>query len=83
MEMDFATPEDLLDFYLSSSLTTRKENFADTARAAELAGMSQRTIQLWIEIGTIQAVKVGHRYQVDLNSLRSYLRRNAVESEAR
>lgn len=76
--IEYTTPEDLLDEYLASTRAVRRERFADTAQAAELAGMSQRTIQLWIEIGAILAVRVGHRYQVDLNSLRAYLRRNAA-----
>ena len=69
--------EQLLEFYLSLSLQKRSEAFASTARAAEIAGLSQRTIQFWIEVGAIRALCVGRRYQVSLDSLKAYLRAKA------
>jgi excisionase family DNA binding protein len=65
---------DLLEAYLSLETDARQIRFADTARAAELVGLSRRTIQLWIRKGEIRAVRVGHKkYQVCLASLRSRL----------
>jgi excisionase family DNA binding protein len=65
--------EALVDSFFSLSPRERQIQFATTSRAAEIAGVSRRTIQLWIEVGAIQAVRVGKRYQVSLFSLRSYL----------
>ncbi len=65
--------EDLLGLYLTLSPEARKERFATTAQAAELVGLSQRTIQWWVESGKILAVSVGKKYQVDLQSLRGLL----------
>ena len=66
--------EELLELYLSLPRKQREERFIDTARAAEVAGLSLRTIQFWIETGSVQAVMVGRKYRVDLNSMREYLR---------
>lgn len=68
----------LLDDYLELPPGERRHRFAETSRAARLAGVSQRTIQLWIESRLIEAVRIGHRYQVDLDSLKDYLRENAA-----
>jgi excisionase family DNA binding protein len=66
--------EELLELYLSLPEKQREERFTDTARAAEISGLSVRTIQFWIESGAVQAVSVGRKYRVDLNSLREYLK---------
>jgi excisionase family DNA binding protein len=65
---------DLLDLYLALPTKQRYEQFAGTLRAAEMAGLAQRTIQLWVECGLIRAVFVGRKYQVHLDSLWEYLR---------
>jgi excisionase family DNA binding protein len=65
--------EELLEIYLSLSPESRERRFVSTARAAELSGLSQRTIQRWIEAGIVNAVPVGKKYQVDLVSLRECL----------
>ena len=70
-----APAEDLLDLYLSLSKKEREQRFSDTAHAAEMTGLSVRTIQLWIERGVVHAVPVGKKYQVELASLRDYLKR--------
>lgn len=67
------TGQDLLSRYLALPMNKRREQFAGTARTAELTGVAQRTIQLWIEIGAIQAIQVGRKYQVSLDSVRKYL----------
>ena len=64
-----ATSSDLLAFYFSLSPEQRKSAFASTARAAEIAGLSQRTIQFWVQIGAVRAIHVGKKYQVDVRSL--------------
>lgn len=74
---DGPTDLDLLRLYLKLHKTERGEIFADTARAAELTDLSQRTIQFWIETGAIRAVSIGKKYQVYLRSLDDYLRQQA------
>ena len=66
--------EDLLSLYLSLPLEKRKQKFASTSEAARMVGLSQRTIQLWVEVGFITAIKIGRKYQVSLDSLRAYLK---------
>lgn len=65
--------EDLLKLYLSLPAKRREVRFTDTAHAAEITGVSARTVQLWIEGGVVQAVLVGRKYKVDLESLEAYL----------
>jgi excisionase family DNA binding protein len=66
-------PTGLLQVYLSCSRKERIQRFIDTRSAAELTGLSRRTIQWWIELGLIEAVRIGRRYQIDRSSLLSYL----------
>jgi len=66
--------DQLLEIYLSLPIAQRQERFVSTVRAARFVGLSQRTMQLWIEFGTIQAVTVGRKYLVDLQSVRKELR---------
>ncbi len=66
--------EELLEYYLALDDKRRARQFADTARVAHFVGLSQRTIQLWIEIGLIRAVRIGRKYQVDLQSVKAHLR---------
>ena len=68
------TEEELLEYYLGLDEPLRARKFADTARVAHFVGLSQRTIQLWIEIGFIRAVRIGRKYQVDLESVKAHLR---------
>ena len=63
-----SSDRDLLSLFLSLPKTERKTQFADTAQTAEIVGMSRRTIQLWIELGQIRAVRVGKKYHVHLGS---------------
>ncbi|HEY6331461.1 MAG TPA: helix-turn-helix domain-containing protein [Blastocatellia bacterium] len=71
-----ASEEDrLLDIYLSLSPALRAQRFADTSRAAQMAGVTPRAIQQWVAAGAVQACLVGKRYRVDLESLRKYLKR--------
>jgi excisionase family DNA binding protein len=68
------TDEQLLEVYLDLPKKERENRFADTAHAAEMVGLSQRTIQLWIEIGLIRAILLGGKYMICLNSLKDYLK---------
>jgi len=72
---DDASDGDLLELFLSLPKNQRDSRFGDTAHTAKLPGVSVRTIQFWIETGAIQALVIGRRYQVDLNSLRMFLKR--------
>ena len=72
-----STDPDLLTVYLGLSPAKRKELFVDTASAAERIGVSQRTIQAWIDAGMVRAVPIGRKFQVELASLLGYLRGRA------
>ncbi len=72
------TDEELLDFYLSSSNGARQQFFATTGEAAELTGLSRRTIQSWVEEGRIRAIPVGRKLRIDVASLRKYLRQHLI-----
>jgi excisionase family DNA binding protein len=63
----------LLDLYLTTPHKQRDEQFMSTADAAEIAGLSQRTIQFWIDSGALSAIRIGKNYRVSLDSLREYL----------
>ncbi|MCI0661206.1 MAG: helix-turn-helix domain-containing protein [Acidobacteria bacterium] len=66
--------EELLERYLSLSEKQREEEFLTTACAAEIAGMSQRTIQLWVDVGDIRAIYLGRKCIVHRESLMAYLK---------
>lgn len=66
--------EDLLSLYLSLPEEKRKQKFVSTSEAARMVGLAQRTIQLWIEVGLIAAIRIGRKYQVSTDSLRAYLK---------
>lgn len=66
--------EQLLELFLSMPAASRDQQFIDTARAAEMAGVSRRTIQIWAECRLIRALRIGKRYRVSLVTLREYLR---------
>jgi excisionase family DNA binding protein len=72
--IDVPSDNELLELYLRLQANDRAARFADTARAAELVGLSRRTIQSWIDAGVIRAIPVGKKYQVCLESLRACLR---------
>ena len=68
-----STDEDLLSLYLSLPPVSRDKTFVSTAQAAKITGVSMRTIQLWIESGTVRAIIVGGKYRIVLESLRAHL----------
>jgi excisionase family DNA binding protein len=65
--------ERLLDRWLALPDKGRKEEFADTARAAEIAGVSPRTLRHWIDAGYVLSVRIGKTHRIHLKSLRDYL----------
>lgn len=76
------TDEELLELYLSLPKKQREERFTDTAHAAEIVGLAIRTIEFWIESGEVQAVIIGRKYRVDLDSLRAYLKERMRRHES-
>ena len=66
------TDAELLNLYLSSP-ASREKIFVNTAQAAKITGVSMRTIQLWIECGTVRAIMVGSKYRIVFESLRAHL----------
>ena len=65
----------LRQMYLAATCKERAKQFADTARTAEITGLSRRTILVWIETGKLEAVRIGNKHQVSLKSLHDYLTR--------
>jgi excisionase family DNA binding protein len=72
---------ELLNVYLTLPHKQREQRFADTASAARITGLTQRTIQLWIEFGAIRAIPIGRKYKIDLESLTAYLK-SRIELQA-
>ncbi|PYP89991.1 MAG: hypothetical protein DMF61_01970 [Blastocatellia bacterium AA13] len=69
-----ATDEELLDLYLRLPKKERDRRFVNTAKAAEICGMAQRTVQYWIEIGLVRAIPIGKRYRICTESLYAHLK---------
>lgn len=67
------TVSELLNLYLATPQKQREEQFVSTARAAEIAGVSQRTIQSWIDCGDLCVIRIGKTYRVNRDSLRQFL----------
>jgi excisionase family DNA binding protein len=73
------TREDaLVRLFLRLSPRERVAKFTTTSHAAELVGVSRRTIQLWVELGWLDAVRVGRRYQVSVASLEGHVNRPSL-----
>jgi len=64
----------LLDLWMTLPESERQRQFLTTSDAAQLVGRSQRTIQMWVLEGKIQAVHVGSKYEIHVKSLKDYLR---------
>jgi excisionase family DNA binding protein len=67
------TDAEVLHLYLSLPPASREKAFINTAQAAEITGLSMRTIQLWIESGAVRAIAIGRKYQIVLESLKAHL----------
>lgn len=72
-----AATEELLERYFALTGENRDREFLSTKRAAELTGKARRTIQFWVEIGVVEAVFIGNRCWISVDSLKSYLRGRA------
>ena len=72
-EITHLTDAELLDLYLSLTSSLREKTFLSTAQAADITGVSMRTIQLWIESGAIRAIVIGRKYRIVLESLKEHL----------
>jgi excisionase family DNA binding protein len=75
------TDAELLSLYLSLPPVSREGTFINTTSAAELTGVSMRTIQLWIESGAVRAIIIGRRYRIVLESLRVHLESQMNKSD--
>jgi excisionase family DNA binding protein len=71
----------LLDLWFSCSPSERRRQFADTVVAAEIVGVSQRTIRFWIESGCIQAVRIAEKYHIHKKSLESFVLKQALRDQ--
>ena len=71
--------EHLLQLYLSLPADRREQAFPSTTRAAKLVGISRRTIQFWVEIGKVEAISVGRKYKVHLESLLALIQSHVNE----
>lgn len=71
--------EHLLQLYLSLPADRREQMFPSTIRAAKLVGISRRTIQFWVEIGKVEAISVGRKYKVHLESLLALIQSHVNE----
>jgi excisionase family DNA binding protein len=67
------TGAELLSLYLSLPPPSREKTFVNTAHAAEITGVSMRTIQLWVESGAVRAIVIGRKYRIVFESLRAHL----------
>ncbi len=74
-------PENLLTLYSRLSVKERKEQFAGTAFVAKQYGVSQRTVQRWISNGLIEAVLIGAKYKIELQSVEEFLKQLAQQRE--
>lgn len=73
--LDSLTGAELLNLYLSLPPASRARIFIRTAHAAELTGVSMRTIQFWIESGAVRAIVIGRKYRIVIESLKAHLER--------
>jgi excisionase family DNA binding protein len=65
--------KELVDVYFSYSPDQRKRLFASTAATSNVYGISQRTLQRWIEEGVIVAIRIGEKYQIYLPAMERYI----------
>lgn len=70
----------LLEIYTSLSPKQREQKFAGSDRAAEIAGVSRRTIAKWINEGKIDSIFIANKHHIWLDSLNAHLQ-NHVEDD--
>jgi hypothetical protein len=72
----------MLHTFLALSSHDRARLFATTAVMSRKTGLSQRTLQSWIEVGLIVAIRIGRNYQIYIPSVQSYLNEcNDIEEQ--
>jgi excisionase family DNA binding protein len=71
--IDVLSDDNLLAEYLSLPKPEREERFITTSRAADLTGLSIRTIQSWAEYGYVRSFTIGKKYRIDRISLIEFL----------
>ena len=71
----------LLQHYLALTKKSRDLEFVTTSRASKKVGLSQRTIQFWVQIGRVDAVFIGRKWLVSVKSLVEYLENQAEQHE--
>jgi|WetSurMetagenome_2_1015567.scaffolds.fasta_scaffold400216_1 excisionase family DNA binding protein len=64
---------ELLNIYLSVTPEERQHLFVSTSTAASKLGISQRTVELWIEHGNLLAIRAGRNYQIYLPDVHRYV----------
>ena len=70
---DLLSDDSLLGQYLSLPRLEREERFITTTLAADLTGLSIRTIQFWAEAGYVGSFTIGKKYRIDRISLVHFL----------
>ena len=71
----------LLQLYLGLTKKSRALQFVTTARASKITGLSQRTIQFWVQVGHVDALFIGRKWLVCVKSLVEYLEDQADQHE--
>jgi excisionase family DNA binding protein len=64
---------DTVDLFWSLSPLERERQFVTTSEAAHQIGISRRTLQNWVQLGEVRAIKVGKNYRVLLASVKARL----------
>jgi excisionase family DNA binding protein len=67
----------LLQYYFDLPPSERTTQFAEVSRAAIITGISSRTIQRWAKQHRIRAIFVAEKYQIEIDSLISYIEQRA------
>jgi excisionase family DNA binding protein len=73
MERQMNDEPELVDLYLSVHEDERRLLFDSTATISSNYGIAQRTLQRWIEEGSILAIRTGGKYQIYLPSVKRYI----------
>lgn|SRR5262249_2509247 len=76
-ELTRQSDDELLQSYLDLPAEERDARFADVSRAAQIVGLSPRTIQRWAKHRHIQAIFIAERYRIEIESLCNYIKQRA------
>ena len=64
---------ELLDIYMSLRGKERDEKFITAEQAAEITGLTSRTIRKWINEGKIESLLFGDKHHIWMDSLRGHM----------